>query len=779
MFKYIATFAIRFRIPILIALVLSTAYFAYRGTELTMSYKLAQLLPKSDSSYIAYENFKKNYGQDGSIVIIAVKDKDFWKAEKLNAFFKLNDDLKAIKGVERVASLKNAIVLTRNDSLTRFETVPLVREGLSIDQRRADSIRIELFNQPLYDKLLYNSNENTYLMLATLEKDILNTKERLNVVDKMEKTVLEFESSQKVETHISGLPYIRTVNVKMGQKEIALFIGLAALVTAIVLLIIYRSFWEVVVPLLMVGISVFWAQGIIVTMGYQVTILTGLVPPLLIVIGIPNSVYIITKYHREYGLQGDKRKALIHVIDKAGSAIFMANLTTAIGFGTFIATNSEILKEFGFVASINILLLFVLSILFIPIIFSFLPPPSVRVRAHLDKKLTTAVVRIFILVSQNYRKWVFIGAGAVVLFSLYGITKIKTKGSIVDDMPENNRAMTDLRFFEKTFGGVMPLEILVDTRREKGAVRDQKTWKRIDELQEYIRNQTIYSRPLSIVELLKVANQAFYEGDPGSYSVPSKLDAPFIIDYVKAENGQDSLLSSLTDSSKAVARISVQMKNLNTNEIAQARDDIQAKANEIFDPEDYNITITGASISFMNGTKYLVNNLFQSLALAVLLIAFFMGIMFRNLRIVIISLIPNMIPALLTAALMGYFSIPLKPSTVLVFSIAFGISVDDTIHFLSRFRQEMKAHSGNIRSAVIKALRETALGMAYTSIVLFFGFSVFAASNFGGTKALGTLVSLTLLSAMFTNLLLLPSLLMVMHKGQNRRRIRKMQKLQQ
>lgn len=779
MFRYLATFAIRFRIPILILLIASTAYFAYRGTELTMSYKLAQLLPKSDSSYIAYENFKKNYGQDGSIVIIAVKDRDFWKAGRLNAFFKLNDDLKAIKGVERVASLKNAIVLTRNDSLTRFETVPLVRPGSVPDQDQADSIRIALFNQPLYDKLLYNGNENAYLLLATLEKDILNTKERLQVVDKVERTVHNFEKVQGVETHISGLPYIRTVNVKMGQKEILLFICLAALVTAIVLLLIYRSLWEVVVPLLMVGIAVLWAQGIIVTLGYQVTILTGLVPPLLIVIGIPNSVYIITKYHREFGLQGDKMKALVHVIDKAGSAIFMANLTTAIGFGTFIATNSEILKEFGVVASVNILLLFVLSILFIPIIFSFLPPPSVRVRAHLDKKLITAVVRIFILISQNYRKWVFITAAAVIAFSIYGITKIKTKGSIVDDMPENNRAMTDLRFFEKTFGGVMPLEILIDTRREKGAVRDQKTWKRIDELQDYIHNQTIYSRPLSIVELFKVANQAFYDGDPGSYMVPSKLDAPFIIDYVKTDGGQDTLLNSLTDSTKAIARVSVQMKNLNTNEIEQARDDIQAKASEIFDPEDYDVTITGASISFMNGTRYLVKNLFQSLALAVLLIALFMGAMFKNLRIVLISLIPNIIPAMLTAALMGYSGIPLKPSTVLVFSIAFGISVDDTIHFLSRFRQEMKAHSGNIRSAVIKALRETATGMAYTSIVLFFGFSVFAASSFGGTKALGILVSLTLFSAMFTNLVLLPSLLMVMHKGQNRKRIRKMQKQQQ
>lgn len=773
MFKKAAAFAIKFRLIILILLLGSTAFMAYKGTHLTMSYKLAQLLPKTDSSYIAYENFKAQFGEDGSMVIIAVKDKDFWKKENFDKFLDFTTRLKQLEGISRVASLKNAVILHKDDSLMQFVPVNLVQEGKTYSAEQIDSIRIELFNQPLYNKLLYNANENSYLILATLDKEVINSKARIPLVDNIDKLLAEYKESANVETHISGLPYIRTVNVKMGQREITLFIGLAALVTAIVLIIIFNSFWEVIVPLLMVAISVFWAQGLIVLLDYKVTILTGLVPPLLIVIGVPNSIYIITKYHREINIHKDKTKALIHVIDKAGSAVFMANLTTAIGFGTFMFTNSQILQEFGLVASVNVLLLFFLSILFIPILFSYLPIPSQRSTSHLDRKLSLAMVRIFILLSQHYRKAVFIGAAAVIAFSLYGISKIQVKGSMVDDMPEENTALQDLHFFEKTFGGVMPLEILIDTKREKAVVRDQKLWKKIDELQEYINNQTIYARPLSIVELYKVANQAFYDGDPNSFEVPSRLDAPFIIDYVKGDAGQDTLLKSMTDSLKSVARVSVQMKNLNTNEISVAVEDIRKKAEEIFDPETYDVTITGAAVSYMNGTKYLINNLFQSLFLAVFLIALFMGVQFKNIKIVLMSLIPNMIPALLTAGLMGYFGIPIKPSTVLVFSIAFGISVDDTIHYLTRFRQEMKTHSGNIRSSVIKALRETAMSMAYTSIVLFFGFSVFAASNFGGTKALGLLVSLTLVSAMTTNLVLLPSLLMLMHKKNDRKIARK------
>lgn len=773
MFKKAAAFAIKFRLIILILLLGSTAFMAYKGTHLTMSYKLAQLLPKTDSSYIAYENFKAQFGEDGSMVIIAVKDKNFWQKENFDNFLDFTTRLKQLEGISRVASLKNAVILHKDDSLMQFVPVNLVQEGKTYSAEQIDSIRIELFNQPLYNKLLYNANENTYLILATLDKEVINSKARIPLVDNIDKLLSEYRETAQVETHISGLPYIRTVNVKMGQKEITLFIGLAALVTAIVLTIIFKSFWEVIVPLIMVAISVFWAQGMIVLLDYKVTILTGLVPPLLIVIGVPNSIYIITKYHREISLHGDKIKALIHVIDKAGSAVFMANLTTAIGFGTFMFTNSQILQEFGLVASVNVFLLFFLSILFIPILFSYLPAPSQKSRSHLDRKFSLAMVRIFILISQHYRKTVFIGAVAVVVFSLYGISKIQVKGSMVDDMPEDNSALQDLHFFEKTFGGVMPLEILIDTKREKAVVRDQKLWKKIDELQEYINNQTIYARPLSIVELYKVANQAFYDGDPNSFEVPSRLDAPFIIDYVKGDAGQDTLLKSMTDSLKSIARVSVQMKNLNTNEISVAVDDIRTKIDEIFDKDTYDVTITGAAVSYMNGTKYLINNLFQSLILAVFLIALFMGILFRNIKIVLMSLIPNIIPALLTAGLMGYFGIPIKPSTVLVFSIAFGISVDDTIHYLTRFRQEMKTHSGNIRSSVIKALHETAMSMAYTSIVLFFGFSVFAASNFGGTKALGLLVSLTLVSAMTTNLVLLPSLLMLMHKKNDRKLARK------
>jgi len=192
---------------------------------------------------------------------------------------------------------------------------------------------------------------------------------------------------------------------------------------------------------------------------------------------------------------------------------------------------------------------------------------------------------------------------------------------------------------------------------------------------------------------------------------------------------------------------------------------VQQAITKEFPAERYNVFMTGKALLFLKGTKYLVKNLLLSLALAIGLISLFMAYLFRSYKMVIISLVPNLLPLVITAGVMGFLGVPIKPSTILVFSIAFGISVDDTIHFLAKYRQELATHRWHIKRSVYAALRETGVSMFYTSIVLFFGFSVFIISDFGGTKALGGLVSATLLFAMLSNLILLPSLLLSLERS--------------
>lgn len=762
MYGKFAAAVIKYRVHSLIILLGLTVFMALQMPKVTMSYKLANLLPKDDSTYLAYENFQKTFGQDGNMIIVANKESRFFTKNHLNAFFQLQTDLEAIPGVQNTGGVKNVAELVKDTTEMKFKMVRLFNGPIKTEEE-AIAIKSKLENLPFYDRLLYDLKKDVFMLLITLDKEVVDSKERITVVHAIEERLETFEKERNTEVHISGLPYIRTENIVKGKQEITLFIGLSALVTTIVLIIIFRSAMEVIVSIVTVIIGVIWAQASMALLGYPITVLTGLIPPLLIVSGIPNSIYMINAYHTEYNRLGNKQAALVKVIEKTGHAIFLINLNTALGFATFVITGSELLTHFGIIAAINSMLLFALAMVLTPVLFSFLPPPSKKSTAHLDKKFANAVVRLLAIIPLNYRKWVYAATVMITAISIFGITRMQVKGSIADEVPEKSQVKKDLKFFENSFGGIMPFEIVVDTKKEKGLVTDTKLWKRIDEFQEYLDAQPIFSRPVSYIEGLKFANQALYNGSPEEYRLPNQFDRAFIVNYLKKDEGQDSLLKNIINKDQSAARITVMVKDLNTQEIAQVKQDINKKVGEIFPADKYKVTITGGAVTFLEGTNYLLGDLLESSILTLILVALCMVWLFRNFRIVVISLIPNIIPMFMTAGLMGFFGVPLKPSTILIFGIAFGISIDSAIHYLDHFKQALQYNGGNIRSAVVTAIRETALSMIYTSVILFFGFSVFAASEFGGTVALGVLVAFTLFAATFTNLLLLPALLISLH----------------
>lgn len=778
MYGKFAAAIIKYRVPSLIILLGLTIFMAFQMGNVKMSYKLAQLLPKTDSTYIAYEKFKETFGQDGSMIIMANKESRFFTKDHLNAFFDLQKEIESIPGVKGTGGVKSVAELKKDTAEMKFKMVKII-DGPVKSDAEALSIKHRLANLPFYDGLLYDMKKDVFMLVITLDQKIVDSKERIDVVKGIEEKIRKFEKDRNTEVHISGLPYIRTENIVKSKKEIGLFIGLSGLVTVIVLIIIFRSAMEVIVSIVTVLIGVVWAQASMALFGYPITALTGLIPPLLIVSGIPNSIYMINCYHQEYNKLGDKYAALVKVIEKTGHAIFLINLNTALGFATFLVTGSEMLTQFGVIAALNSMLLFTLAMILTPVLFSFLPPPSKRATAHLDKKFANALVRLLVIIPLNYRKWVYAATFLITAISIFGITRMQVKGSIVDELPEKTQVMRDLRFFENSFGGIMPFEIVVDTKKERGIMTDTRLWKKIDELQEYLEAQPIFSRPVSYIEGIKFANQAFYNGDPNEYQLPNQFDRAFIVNYLKKDEGQDSLLRNIINQDKSAARITVMMKDLNTQEIEKVKLDLQKKINEIFPSDKYKVTITGGAVTFLEGTNYLLGDLLESSILTLILVSLCMVWLFRNFRIVMISLIPNIIPMFMTAGLMGFFGVALKPSTILIFGIAFGISVDSAIHYLDHFKQALKYNGGNIRSAVVTAIRETALSMIYTSVILFFGFSVFAASEFGGTVALGTLVAFTLFSATFTNLLLLPALLISLHVSKNKPQARHRRKKKQ
>lgn len=765
------------RLAILIAIGIITLVMGYLAQHVRMSYQMAQMLPKTDSTYIDYENFKTTFGTDGSIVVVGIKNKDLFEINNFNAWYDLTHNLKNIKvpfkknkkeilvkGVTEALSIANAYTLTRNDVKKQFDLQQLVTKRPTT-QLEVDSLKNVLLSYPFYEGFLYSDSTQATLIAVTLNREVLDSKYRLGLFNSIDELLDNFEKSTQIKIHKSGLPYIRANSSTKIAKEIKLFLLLSILITAFILYLFFRSFKATLYSLLVVCIGVIWSLGILVMFDFEITILTGLIPPLIIVIGIPNCIFLLNKYHAEYKKHGNQIKALSRVIQKTGNAIFLTNTTTAVGFATFIFTKSTILVEFGIVAAIDIILVFALSILLIPIIFSFLAEPKTRHIKHLENKLMEKLVEKLVSLVTYHRKKIYLTTIIIVGFGFYGISLITTTGNIVDDLPQDDPIVTDLKFFEENFKGVMPFEVIIDTRKKNGVFADNATTLyKIKKLQKELSAYPEFSDPLSVVEAIQFSYQAYKKGNPKFYILPPASELNKLKEYISKDSTRKDF-SSFIDKDNQVTRVSFQMADIGSQELEVLLAEIKPKIDSIFSPEEYKVTLTGTSVAFLKGTNYLVENLFTSLALAIILIASIMSVLFSSVRMVIVSLIPNLIPLITTAALMGYIGIPIKPSTILIFSIAFGISVDDTIHFLAKYRQELKSHKVGIKKSVLISLRETGVSMIYTSTILFFGFGVFTVSSFGGTIALGFLVSLTLLVAIIADLVLLPSLLLSLDKA--------------
>ncbi|WP_143309803.1 efflux RND transporter permease subunit [Chitinophaga vietnamensis] len=771
MWQRLAGFVLKYRLPLLILLLISTGVMAWFASKVQLSYDYVATIPHDNPKFLEFQQFKKKFGEDGNMMVLGVQTDKFFDAGFFNDYVQLNKDIKNIKAVENILSVPLAINLVKNDSTKKLEANLLFRGDLS-QQSVIDSLK-NTFNSLLFYKgLLYNAETHAYLMAIYVNRDVFNSPKRTAVVDSIYKLARAFEQKHHTEVRLSGLPLIRTVMAVKVADELKLFLKISFLLTGLILFLFFRSFGAVLMSMVVVAIGVIWSVATIVLMGYKITLLTGLIPSLIVVIGIPNCVYFLSKYHTEYAKHGNKSEALVRMIQRMGVVTLFTNITAAIGFGVFCFTNSAILKEFGVVAGLNIMFIFLISFIFLPSVLSYLPAPKTKHISYLDNNFFGKVLDLLNTLVFKYRPWIYIVSGALVLVSITGMMRLKSEGYMLDDIPKTDKLYTDLKFFEHNFRGVMPLEIAVDTKKKMGVISLQ-TLNKLDELTKLIASQPDFARPLSVVEGIKFAKQAYYNGDSLNYAVPNQFDLGFLAPYLRmkgaAAGGSNStfskLVSSFMDSTKQIARVSVNMADVGSQRLPLLLDSLRPKVNAIFDSSQYKVTFTGTSVIFQEGTRFIINGLTESILLAFVLIMLCMLYLFRSWRMLLISLIPNIIPLVVTAGVMGWVGVALKPSTVLVFSVALGIAIDVTIRFLVNFKQELPHHDLNISATVKQTIHETGLSIIYTSMILFAGFMIFSFSEFGGTKALGWLTSLTLIIAMVTNLTILPALLLWMEKA--------------
>lgn len=847
MWAFIAKSILRYRIVVILLLVVTTAFMVFKAREVQLFYGMPQMLPETDITFQENIEFTERFKTESTIFVIGLEEDLYSRPGLFNAWTKLGREVSAIQGVDTILSVSNLLNIYKDTAEKRFNIHPVAPKMVR-SQAELDSVKQLVGSLPFYNGLIFNDSTHAHLMAISLNNELFNSPKRGPLFDLVLEKVVAFSEGQKVNVRYSGLPYIRTVLTQMVKKELQMFIILAIAATIAILFLFFRSYKPVLVSMLVVGLGVTWSMGSMGILGYEITILTSLIPPLVIVIGIPNCIYLINKYQSEYMTHGNKVKALTRVVQKIGKATFITNATTAVGFLTFVFTQSTILVEFGVVASLNIMLLFVISLLVITISFSFLPPPKDRQTKHLETRWVRSTVKLLILLVTEHRKWVYGITLVLVAIGFYGLSLIRTTGNIVDDLPIDHKVSRDLAFFERNFKGIMPFEVSINAKRPEQITRST-TLKKIDKMQDLFGEYDEFAKSVSIVEGLKFTKQAFYNGDPERYELFSSSERAFLKPYFENADAKQNLLDDFIDSTNQYARVSLKMADVGTLRMDELVEEIKPRVDSIFNPkraeidslaqsyftatgadrdsallilldkkprieralkksflEDtldassvalaarlkskevqvaelsdnpsfdnklrtavdeqfFEVIFTGSSIVFLKGTNYLVENLFISLSLAIMVVAGIMALFFGSFRMIVVSLTTNLVPLLFTAAVMGYFGITIKPSTILVFSIAFGISVDDTIHFLAKYRQELKFYQQNIGMAVSAAIKETGVSMIYTSIILFFGFSVFDSSEFGGTMALGILVSFTLLIAMLANLILLPSFLMSLEKS--------------
>jgi uncharacterized protein len=763
MWTRIATFIIRFRLALIGVILLITVFMGYHATKVQMSYDLARTVPLEDPEMVFLQKFKKQFGEDGNIIAVGLQDSAIYLLKNFNRFRELNKSIREIPGVNNLLSLPEVKIIRKDTANTRFFLDGHYPKQIK-DQAQLDSLMAAIRNQKFYMGQIVNEQNGATMMLISITKEVMNSSKRIAMTKALVELGDDFTKDTGIQLRYAGLPFIRAMMATEVRKEMQIFLYLSALVTGVIMFFFFRSFRAVLFSMIIIGIVVVWVMGTLALFGYKITLLSGLIPPVIVTIGITNAIYLLNKYHLEFAKRRNKEEAIAAVVNKMGLAMFLTNLTVAIGFLTLLTTDILVLREFGIVAGINIMALFVVSLIMIPGIFSWLPEPTPNHLRHLNFKILGSFLHYVDIVVHRYRPAIYITSLAITVFAGLGMLRLESISFMMDDVPEGSQIKKDLQFFESNFSGILPLEIEVNTGKKRG-VLNIKNLEKIDEFEGFIDSISVVSRPVSVISLVKASKQAFYNYNPKKYALPSKAESGYILRYMKGQTDNTGLLKSFVDSTFTKMRISMQIADIGSKRLdSLVHEVIEPRMNQIFEGTDIKTSVTGTTKLFIKGNKFLIDNLKESLLLAFILITLSMAMLFSNVRMIIISLVPNVIALMITAGIMGYLGIDLKPSTALIFSITFGISVDNSIRFLAKYRQEQLANGFFVPVSVSESILETGKSIIYTSIVLFAGFILFAFSSFGGTIALGLLTSTTLVISMFTNLILLPALIMTFDK---------------
>ena len=776
MLIFIYSFLLKNKKQIFVFFLIILTFLTYQSLRnLRISNQINKTLPEVHESSKIHDQFRKKFGEDGNSFFISIPRNLLYENIYIyEAWENLRQDIEnekiiiknnEIDPIEVIVSETNLKKLVINEEDKIFDFISFANSKPN-STKDLEKIRNEINEYPFYKGLIYSDTkknqekEEISLMVIQIKKEFMALEERSIWIEKILKKIENFKLKYP-EIHISGLAFIRAYIKKKIQEEVLIFVSLSILMMSLILFFFFRSWKILILCLSVVSSSVLFGLGMIAFLGYEISSMMSLMPSLLIVIGIPNCIYYI-HYLQDKVQKHEKKEAIKLTFLHISKISFMTNLTTALGFFTFITTKNQMLSEFGIATGISVLFLFLCSNILFTLGFQTIKIPAAK-HHFLENKFQNFLKKLNII-PKKYNYYFSIALVLSLFTAIFYAKKIQTTASFTDDLSEKSILKQDLRYFERHFSGVIPIDIYIQSTEK---FNKEKQFKKLEELQKKLYQNDLISKSISILDLSKYLRQAFYNGDSSDFKIIKNNEKVFFDEYLQNTKNkyinqiqQKNPLFQFIDSTQKELRIALNIKDVNSKEMKKIIDFIEENAEQTLNSEDQKnkIQLTGNAILNLLGTDLLQKNLLFSLSLSIFLIALIILFIFGSFKITFIAIIINLIPLIFTAGLMGFLDIPLKPSTLLIFSIVFGISIDDSIHYLGKFK--LNQGLGLISKNLIETTTlETGKSMITTSLILFLGFSVFAFSDFGSTTVLGILVSFTLLIALICNLIILPYLL--------------------
>ncbi len=561
--------------------------------------------------------------------------------------------------------------------------------------------------------------------------------------------------------HLAGKARAQPVYLDLIEQEMSVFLVASLVLVILFLAITYRALWAVIVPLLVVALAGIWTLGLMTALGKPLDLMMVLLPTIIFVVGMSDVVHILTRYIEELRLGNSRFTALSTTFREVGIATFLTSVTTGIGFLTLMVSNISPIRDFGLYTAIGVLIAYILAFSLMPSILIFLPRPKIVTNPQAKNIWNRLLSRSLIWTLRN-NTVILYGSILLVTLSVLGTLKLEVNTFLIDDLPRSHPMKADFMFFDEHFGGSRPFEMAIQVQNQEYTVFDYPVLREMEKVETYLLQSYGTSALTSPIKIIKLTNQAANGGSDRFYQIPDSLELTKLgrlIRKVKRHPYFSNMISEDQKNSRFTGRMGDIGSNISTLNTVALRDFIDTA----IDTSLVNFRVTGTSLLIDKSNSYLVNNMIMGLAIAFAVVALIAGFMFKSWRMVLITLVPNLIPLLMIAGIMGFLGITLKLSTSVIFTIAFGIAVDDTIHFISKLKMELAKGKSKLY-AIKRTYFSTGKAIVITTMVLISGFLTLLLSAFGGTFYIGLLVGLTLVFALIVDLTLLPVLILLFYK---------------